>query len=839
MAKTSAVWGIDIGNSSLKALRCQQGPQPNTIEAVACDFIEHSKVLSLPGTDIAETLGETLQTFLSRNTTKGDKVAISVSGQNTISRFLKLPPVDPKKIPDVIKYEAKQWLPFDLNDVILDFQPVGLRPAAEMLETEIGMFAMKRDIAFRTLNPYLENNIDVDCIQSSPIAMYNFITFDQLYAAAQGEYDPNNPPEFTILLSIGTDATDMVITNGHTIWIRNIAIGGNSFTRALAKGLKLTTSKAEYLKRNATAAQDAKAVFQAMRPVFNDMLTEIHRSIEHYQSLNRRARFSKIVALGNAMKMPGLRQFLTQNLGYEVVRLNGFTRLIGSEVLETQAFKENASSFGISYGLVLQMLGESALSTNLIPKEIVVDRIVREKKPWALAGAAAILLGLMCQYAGASRALKTVSSGEYKSAETQAKDVASYSTKMKGDTGAAVSAFKIIDDVGTNLTSNVEGRITWLEVLRAIDVAMPKETAELSAKEADEVSKQERVFIQSVEAITVDDLAAWFAPLKKHEKYYPDDFEIREAMEKKGSGAAAPPSGTAGADAGAATPSSVDIPSMLLSERLTYIDGPPTGTAGKVVQLVGYHYHNPDKMPNEAFGSGYLRKTLLYNLKIGDVTLPSTLEKQMRQNVQTARDKVTMKELGISFPTLLNVPKLAFTEVINPRVILEMIRQDRIKDLNRTPGATGATGAPRSSSFGGGTPLGGRPASSSPDFSSMTNPFGSPGGGIGGPGRTNTGKTGTGTQSIEERLEKIAKDIDAADKISLQRFEFVVQFAWVETPPSVREMKREEQKAAELGAESTPGPATPGPVTPPPEPPPIELQPETPEPPAPNVNEEE
>ena len=52
-------------------------------------------------------------------------MAISVSGQSGLARFIKLPPVEAEKIPDIVRYEARQQIPFDLNDVIWDYQRMG------------------------------------------------------------------------------------------------------------------------------------------------------------------------------------------------------------------------------------------------------------------------------------------------------------------------------------------------------------------------------------------------------------------------------------------------------------------------------------------------------------------------------------------------------------------------------------------------------------------------------------------------------------------------------------------------------------------------------------------
>jgi len=122
MAKMGSVWGIDLGQCSLKALLCREGEEPGTVVAEAFDFIEYPKILGQPDANPVELLKEALETFLSRNTVKGMKVAISVSGQSGLARFIKLPPVESKKVPDIVKYEARQQIPFALEDVVWDYQ---------------------------------------------------------------------------------------------------------------------------------------------------------------------------------------------------------------------------------------------------------------------------------------------------------------------------------------------------------------------------------------------------------------------------------------------------------------------------------------------------------------------------------------------------------------------------------------------------------------------------------------------------------------------------------------------------------------------------------------------
>ena len=110
MAKSNAVWGIDIGQCSLKALRGTISDDGDGITALAYDYIEYPKILTQPEADPVVLVREALELFLSRNDVGGDSVAISVPGQSGLARFIKLPPVESKKISAIVSYEAKQQI---------------------------------------------------------------------------------------------------------------------------------------------------------------------------------------------------------------------------------------------------------------------------------------------------------------------------------------------------------------------------------------------------------------------------------------------------------------------------------------------------------------------------------------------------------------------------------------------------------------------------------------------------------------------------------------------------------------------------------------------------------
>src|SRR5947199_6975699 len=162
------VWGIDIGQCAFKAIRLEV--IEGTVTATAFDYIEHPKILSQPDADPDLLTREALDKFLERNVLRGDVVVIGIPGQSGLARFVKLPPVEEKKIGDIVRFEAKQQIPFPLEEVIWDYQKIGSGLVTDgfAMETEIGLFAMKKDMIHRFLQTFLDVHIEVNVVQMAP-----------------------------------------------------------------------------------------------------------------------------------------------------------------------------------------------------------------------------------------------------------------------------------------------------------------------------------------------------------------------------------------------------------------------------------------------------------------------------------------------------------------------------------------------------------------------------------------------------------------------------------------------------------------------------------------------
>ncbi len=537
MPKIQATWAVDIGQAALKALKLVPGPNPDEVVAEAFDFIEYPKILSQPDADPEELVREALATFTDRNDVEGCKVAIAVPGQAGLVKFIKLPPVEKKRIPDIVKFEAKQQIPFALDEVVWSYQQIGGDDEAsdeEFTMAEVGLFAMKRDQITRAILPLTVAGIEVDIVQMSPIALYNYICFDQLKASGS--------KDSVVVLDIGADNTDLIITDGTRIWQRNVPIGGNHFTRALTKELKLTFAKAEHLKRNATKAPDPRAIFTAMRGVFNDFTSEVNRSIGFYMSINRTAKIRKVLGLGNGFKLPGLQKFLQQNLNQEIEKVDSFAKLAGDEVKAAPQFQDNMASFAVAYGLGLQGLGKSGLATNLLPPEIERIRLVRAKKPWALAASALVMLGLSSLFLlGPYRLLAKVSTPQFKTAVERATSVTKKGNEIKTQLDAAKGEWQNKYDEGTALIIDPTNKALWPAFLKTVSGYFPDPVTEYKLN-PDEPANQEvleklRVHIDLIKPVWRTDVAAgWFDLLDPKFKRLMHPFDADTANAPSGEG---------------------------------------------------------------------------------------------------------------------------------------------------------------------------------------------------------------------------------------------------------------------------------------------------------------
>ncbi|MCL4222162.1 MAG: type IV pilus assembly protein PilM [Phycisphaerales bacterium] len=373
MASSNTCWGIEIGAGGVRGLKLQaDGGSIRVLDFISFD---HPKVLSTPELDQDDAMRVALGMLASQYDLSNAQVAISVPGHQSFARFAKLPPVEPKKVPDIVKFEAVQQIPFPLEDVEWDYQTF---VSPDSPEVEVGIFAITRQRIMERLTLLQDVGITPDVATLSPIALYNAFAYDLEFTETTLG---------TILLDIGTMASDLVIAHSGRVWVRTFPIGGHQFTEALAETFKLPYSKAEKLKREAEQSKHARHVFQAMRPVFTDLVQEVQRSIGYYQSLHPNSELKRLIGVGSTFALPGLRKYLKQQLQMDVYKLEQFKR-INVDGPRAGEFQTASINLATAYGLALQGLRMATLEANLMPTKLVREAMWRRKTAWFGAAAA-------------------------------------------------------------------------------------------------------------------------------------------------------------------------------------------------------------------------------------------------------------------------------------------------------------------------------------------------------------------------------------------------------------------------------------------------------------------
>jgi len=374
MASSNVCWGIEVGAGALKALKLGSGAEGH-VQVLDFAVIQHNKVLSTPHLDRDDAVRIALGTLTSQHDLSGTSVAVSVPGHSSFARFAKLPPVEPKKVPDIVRFEAVQQIPFPIEEVEWDFQTF---VSPDSPDVEVGIFAVTRDRIMQKLVLFHEFGITPDYVNLSPVALYNALAYDLEFTSAM----PG-----TVILDVGTISTDLIIADAGRVWIRTFPVGGHNFTEALVEAFKLSYVKAEKLKREAGQSKHARHIFQAMRPIFADLAQETQRSLGFYQSMHKDARLVRLIGAGSTFKLPGLRRYLKQQLQMEVYRKDHFKRL-SVDGPKSGEFQAACVGLGTCYGLALQGLGLESIQANLMPVPVIRRAMWRRKTKWFAAAAA-------------------------------------------------------------------------------------------------------------------------------------------------------------------------------------------------------------------------------------------------------------------------------------------------------------------------------------------------------------------------------------------------------------------------------------------------------------------
>ncbi len=306
-ARVEAAWGIELSGSGLKAVKLTRTGDKGAVKVDSFDFVEHATLLGnvTSPAQRRDAIAATLKTFVDRNATKDTAVCLACPGRQILGKFFSIPPIEEKKIDELMQFEARQQVPFPLDQLTWDYHawPGGKEEPAPR---DVMLLATKRHHVVQHLALFEDANVHVNAIQSDCVALHNFYQ----YAVARPREEQGASSPTVMLLDIGADAMNCVVSHPCHIWFRSFVCGGDDFSKALTRRFEISFAAAEQLKRDPTKARRISSLHATWEPSFEQLLKDVRDSLSAYAAFDASRQIDVLLACGGGFRIHGLHRYL-------------------------------------------------------------------------------------------------------------------------------------------------------------------------------------------------------------------------------------------------------------------------------------------------------------------------------------------------------------------------------------------------------------------------------------------------------------------------------------------------------------------------------------------------
>jgi type IV pilus assembly protein PilM len=340
--------GLDLGSSSIKLAEISVSKGIATLENFA--FVQTPQAGFVNG-DITDTylIGESVKSLHKEQKFSRKNACIGMWGSSTIVKRITMPKTDAKSLKDQIKYEAQQYLPFDISQVTLEYHVLPFSTSSDQMDILIVAGQNESISKYIEVAAYAELKSSI--IDVSSIALANIFEFNY------GKFS-----EPIGLFNFGSNSTQFVVVfQGEVIFARDIPVGGFHFTNEIAKNMGVTQEEAEGLKMAQSAQTEVPENTRTFMNMALDYVTEeIRNSIDFYSASSSDLYLSRIYYTGGASLTSGLIDHLADALKMNFESLNPLINVrSGNKKLNPHYLTQITPFIAVSLGLALRETGDS------------------------------------------------------------------------------------------------------------------------------------------------------------------------------------------------------------------------------------------------------------------------------------------------------------------------------------------------------------------------------------------------------------------------------------------------------------------------------------------------
>ena len=342
--KESLITGVDIGSHAVKICQLQKTGKGYKVLAVGTAALPSGAVedgvLQEP-----DAVGKAIAALLKNLKIKNHKIGISISGYSVIVKKISLEVMADDALAEYIRTEAEQYIPFDIDEVYLDFQKLPTRKEGSD-RNDIMLVAAKKEVVNDYLDMLGQLKLQTVLVDVDGFALENIweTTSQQV--------------ENVALIDIGASKMNInIISDGVSVLARDVVVGSEQLTEQLANALDLEDEEAEKVKLGLVPVEEANR--QKVEAIFTKTCTqwvlEIKKAIDLYQANNPDKALHALVLSGGGSKVNGLLDFISRETGLQVVHFNPFASMqFDDKSFDRRYLDSIAPEMAIAAGLAIR-----------------------------------------------------------------------------------------------------------------------------------------------------------------------------------------------------------------------------------------------------------------------------------------------------------------------------------------------------------------------------------------------------------------------------------------------------------------------------------------------------
>jgi type IV pilus assembly protein PilM len=349
--KPKSVVGLDLGSSAVKAVELKASGSGYRCVAFGSEPIPSDCIVDGAIID-GGAVADAVRRLFERQRFKTKQVAAALSGSSVIVKKISLPVMTETELAESIHWEAEQYVPFDIQDVNLDYEVLnpGTGPNSNG-QMEVLLVAAKKD-------KIADYSSVISQAGGTPVIM------DVDAFALQNAYEANyGAPagDVVVLMNAGASATNINVVSGQkSLFTRDISMGGNAHTEAIQRELNLPFDMAERAKRGESVdGISLDDVRQVLHTVTESLLLEIHKTFDFFKGTAESERLDKIYVSGGASSTEGFASALEERFGTGVEPFDPFKTIsFDARSLGIDDAERVVPTAAVAVGLALRRVGD-------------------------------------------------------------------------------------------------------------------------------------------------------------------------------------------------------------------------------------------------------------------------------------------------------------------------------------------------------------------------------------------------------------------------------------------------------------------------------------------------